>query len=112
MARILISEPDDDVRRLLERMFASLGHEPIAVMMPTPEQLLSADVLVVEPADPIGMVLAQAASIARASLPLICASGAAPPPESAELGVVFATALVKPFTIEQLRAAIERARSA
>ncbi|HSZ06101.1 MAG TPA: hypothetical protein VK778_13005 [Solirubrobacteraceae bacterium] len=107
MARILISEPHDEVRRLLERMVTRLGHEPTAVRMPTPEQLMSADALVVEPAAPIGAVLAQAASIANPALPLICASVAAAPPELAELGVVFAVSLVKPFTVQELGAAIE-----
>jgi CheY-like chemotaxis protein len=107
MARILISEPHEDVRRLLERIVARLGHEPIAVTMPTPEQLTSADVLVVEPAAPIGAVLAQAARLANPSLPLICASVAAVAPELAELGVEFAATLVKPFTADELRAAID-----
>jgi hypothetical protein len=107
MARILISEPRQDVRRLLEHMVARLGHEPMLVRVSAPEQLQSADVLVVEPAAPTGAVLAQAACIVNPSLPLICASVTAPPPELAELGVLFAAALVKPFTTEQLGVAIE-----
>jgi hypothetical protein len=107
MARVLISEPHDDVRRMLERMVTRLGHEPMLVRVPAPEQLQVADVLVVEPAAPTGVVLAQAACIVNPSLPLICASVTAPPPELAELGVVFAAALVKPFTTEQLGVAIE-----
>jgi CheY-like chemotaxis protein len=109
MARILISEPHDDVRRLLERMVTRLGHEPIVVGVPTPEQLMSADLMVVEPAAPVGAVLAQAACIASPSLPLICASVAAAPPELAELGVVFAACLLKPFILRQLAAAIDEA---
>lgn len=108
MARILISESHGDVRRLLERMVTRLGHEPTAVIMPTPEQLTSADVLVVEPADPVGAVLAQAARLANPSLPLICASVAAAAPELAELGVEFAATLVKPFTAEELRSALDQ----
>jgi hypothetical protein len=108
MARILISESHEDVRRLLVRMLSRLGHEPIVVTVPAPGQLLSADVLVVEPAAPIGAVLAQAAGLVNPSLPLICASVAAPPSELAELGVVFAASLAKPFTAEELHAAIGR----
>jgi CheY-like chemotaxis protein len=108
MARILISESHEDVQRLLVRMLRRLGHEPIVVTVPAPEQLLSADVLVVEPAAPIGVVLAQAAGLVNASLPMICASVAAPPAELAELGVVFVTSLVKPFTAKQLDVAIGR----
>jgi hypothetical protein len=89
-------------------MLTRLGHEPILVTVPAPEQLLSADVLVLEPASPVGVVLAQAARLVNPSLPLICASVAGPPAELAELGVVFAASLVKPFTAEQLGAAINR----
>jgi CheY-like chemotaxis protein len=108
MAQVLISESHEDVRRLLVRMLTRLGHEPIVVTVPTPEQLLSADVLLVEPAAPIGVVIAQAAGLANPSLPLICASVTAPPAELAELGVVFTAWLVKPFTAAQLDAAIGR----
>jgi hypothetical protein len=106
MARILISEPHDDVRRLLKRMVTRLGHEPILVWMAESEQLQSADVLMVEPAAPTGVVLAQAARIVNPTLPLICASIDAPPAELADLDVVFAAALLKPFTAQQLSDAI------
>jgi DNA-binding NtrC family response regulator len=109
MARILICESHDAVRQLLERMVARLGHEPIAVRVPGPEELASADVFVLEPAAPIGATMAQAASVIDPSLPLICASVVEPPTDLAMLGVVFAASLVKPFTLEQLSAAIERA---
>lgn len=109
MARILISEPHDDVRRLLERMVTRLGHEPIAIRVPSPRDLTDADVFVVEPVAPLGAVLAQAACIANPSLPLICASVTAPPPRLGELGVVFTASLVKPFTLAQFGAAIEQA---
>jgi DNA-binding NtrC family response regulator len=109
MARILISESHDDVRRLLERMVTRLGHEPIAARSPTPQQLTSADVFILEPAAPIGAVLAQAAHLIDPTLPLICASVTAPPPELAELGISFTATLVKPFTLQQLGGAIELA---
>jgi hypothetical protein len=89
-------------------MLTRLGHEPILVTMPAPEQLLNAEVLVVEPASPVGVVLAQAARLVNPSLTLICVSVAAPPGELAELGVVFAASLVKPFTADQLGVAINR----
>ncbi|HYM45981.1 MAG TPA: hypothetical protein VES65_07455 [Solirubrobacteraceae bacterium] len=90
-------------------MVARLGHEPIAVTAPTPQDLTGADVFVVEPAAPISMVLAQAAHLINPSLPLICASVTVPSPDLAELGVVFAACLVKPFTLEQLDRAIDQA---
>jgi CheY-like chemotaxis protein len=109
MAQILISEPHDEVRRMLKRMVIRLGHDPILVKVPAPAQLQSADLLMVEPAAPTGAALARAACIVNPKLPLVCASVTAPPPELEELGVVFAAALVKPFTAEQLGTAIERA---
>jgi CheY-like chemotaxis protein len=109
MARILICEPHDDVRRLLERMVARLGHEPIVATIPGPEHLTSADVFILEPAEPVGAVFAQAASLAVPELPLICSSVAAPPRELADLDVQFAAYLIKPYTVEQLRVAIEQA---
>jgi len=112
MARILICESHEAVRRLLERMVARLGHEPIAARVPSPEDLRSAEVLLVEPAAPIGATMAQAMSVIDPALPLICASVAEPPAELAELGVAFAASLVKPFTAEQLSEAIEQAMSA
>jgi hypothetical protein len=109
MARILISESHGEVRRLVERMVTRLGHEPIVLRVTAPQQLMYADVLVVEPATPVGAVHAQAMCMVNPSLPIICASITAPPPELAELGVVFAASLVKPFTLEQLGGAIEEA---
>jgi CheY-like chemotaxis protein len=109
MAQILISESHDDLRRLLERMVTRLGHEPVLVRVPAPEQLQSADVLVVEPAAPSGALLSRAACIVNPALPLICASVDGPPPELTELGIEFAATLVKPFTAVQLGAAIDQA---
>jgi CheY-like chemotaxis protein len=109
MAQVLISESHPDVRRMLERMVARLGHEPVLVVVPAPAQLQSADVLVVEPATATGAVLAQAACIVNPRLPIVCASVAGPPRELQELGVPFAAALVKPFTAAQLGVAIDEA---
>lgn len=112
MARVLINEPHDDVRRLLERMILRLGHEPIAVVTPTPQQLMGADVFVLEPAAPIGGVLAQAARLIDPAMPLVCVSVEPPPAELADLGVVFAASVLKPFTLAQLREALDQALTA
>jgi CheY-like chemotaxis protein len=109
MAQILICESHAAVRQLLEQMVARLGHEPITASVPDARQLASADVLLVEPAAASGASIAQAASLANPSLPLICVSVAAPPAELVELGVVFTASLVQPFTSAQLAEAIERA---
>jgi hypothetical protein len=91
---------------MLERMVTRLGHEPILARVSASEQLQRVDVLVVEPAASTGVSLAQAACIVNPTLPLICASVDAPPTGLAEVGVVFAAALLKPFTAEQLSDAI------
>lgn len=109
MAQILIYEPRADARRRLEWMVLHLGHEPVATNAPTPEQLTSADVFLVEPAAPIGAVLAQAAHLIDSTLPIVSVSDAAPPPDLERLGVEFAAALVQPFTLEQLAATLEPA---
>ncbi len=90
-------------------MIARLGHEPITVKRLMPDQLTSADVLLVEPAAPLGAVLAQATHLATPSLPIICSSIAKPSTELAELDIQFSAVLVKPYAGKQLSVAIERA---
>ncbi len=104
----MISEPHRDVRRLLERMIARGGDMPILAEQPTPAKLRSADVLVVETAAPRGAMLAQLARASSPSLPIVCASVTAPSRELSEI-VDFAAVLVKPYTAEQLAAAIDQA---
>jgi hypothetical protein len=109
MATILISEPDPQVQRMLERMAARLGHQPIAVRIPAPFHLTSADVLLAELADPLAMVCAQAVQIANPSVAIVCASVTGPPAELAELGIELEAYLVKPFSSGQLDAVIRQA---
>jgi hypothetical protein len=104
----MISEPHPDVHRLLERMIARAGDEPVVADTPTPAKLRSVDVLVVETAAPGGAMLAQLARAASPSLQIVCASVAVPSRELAEI-VDFAGALVKPYTAEQLMAIIDQA---
>jgi CheY-like chemotaxis protein len=104
----MISETHPEVRRLLERMIARAGDEPIVADEPTPARLRSVDVLVVETAAPRGVMLAQLARAANPSLPIVCASVAVPSQQLAEL-VDFEAVLVKPYTAEQLAVAIDQA---
>jgi len=71
--------------------------------------LTSADLFLLEPVAPLGAALARAARLLAPSMPLICASVQAPPPELLASGVLFEACLAKPFTLEQLGAAIEQA---
>jgi hypothetical protein len=105
MARILISEPHEDVRNLLCRMVTDLGHEALVMDVPTPERFLQADLFLVEPAAPIGAVLAKAAHLIRPGLPIVFVSVEPPP----ELDIEPAGHVMKPFTATQLSDAIDRA---
>jgi two-component SAPR family response regulator len=105
MARILISEPHEDVRKLLVRMVTDLGHEPLVMDVPTPERFLRADLFLVEPAAPVGAVLAKAAHLIRPEMPIVFVSVEPPP----ELDVEPVGHVMKPFTSVQLRDAIDRA---
>lgn len=109
MAKILIVEPSELVRGMLERAVQRLGHEPVNFESSSWECLAEADLVIVEPAAPAGAALAQAVSIAVPAPPLIAASIGAPPVELEELGAVFVARLVKPYTFEQLREAIDAA---
>ncbi len=111
MARILLNESHEDVRRLLERMIARLGHEAVTIEVLDPAQLQGAGALVVEPTATAGALVALGASLADPALPIVCASVAPPPAELVEMGVVFAATLMKPFTTQQLGDAIAVALS-
>jgi hypothetical protein len=94
---------------MLERMVVRLDCKPVVAQEPTPAQLRSVDVLLVETATHRGAMLAQLARAANPSLMIVCASVTMPPEELTELGIGFAAVLVKPFTAEQLEGVIERA---
>lgn len=105
----MISEPHASVRRMLERLVARLGHEAMALDgAPTPAQLRSADILMVEPASS-GVSLARTARAANPSVAIICAGLAVPPAQLDELEPNLAGFVSKPFTPEQLDAAIQQA---
>jgi DNA-binding NtrC family response regulator len=91
------------------RMVARLGYEPVIADLSAQEQLASADVLLLEPAAPLGITLAQAAHFADPPVPIVCASVMGPPAAFAELGIELADALQKPYSSEQLDTAIKRA---
>lgn len=86
-------------------MVLQLGHEPIVLNTPMPEQFIGADLFLVEPSDPIGAVLVKAADLIRPDMPIVFVSVEPPP----ELDVEPAAHVMKPFTSEQLREAIDRA---
>jgi hypothetical protein len=105
MRRILINEPHPEVGVLLTRMVLRLGHEPVLQTEATPGYLDGVEVLIVEPAAPLGALMAKATRRLDPSLPIVCVSVAGPP----QIGVQFSAWLLKPFTQDQLAHAIEHA---
>ena len=99
MARILISEPNPDVRVLFEHMVRRLGHEPLALWSVTPESAATIDLVLVESADPACAELATEARRLRPELPVVAASIFPPGLQS----LVDADAhLLKPFSAGEL----------
>jgi CheY-like chemotaxis protein len=102
MARILIAEPSAAVRQLLEHVITDLGHQAM-----TPAGLsrdLDCDVLLLEPAWPVGCALAWQLLARRSTLPIIFV-GSTKHAKLAET-LVAHTELAKPFALEDLERAI------
>lgn len=104
MARILIVEPHPEVRELLERVIARLGHEAVAGR-PDTVDLVSFDACVLEPAAAAGETAARA--LAEASIPTVCVSIWPPAPELDRLEPV--AYLLKPFSLGDLEQALRDA---
>lgn len=104
MARILISEPNPDVRQLFEHMIRRLGHESLAHLSMTRETAATIDLLLVELADSACADLAIEARRLRPSLPVVAASifpAGSDPPIRPDVH------LLKPFALGELRAVID-----
>jgi DNA-binding NtrC family response regulator len=106
----MISDPHPVVRQILVRMVTRRGYEPVAAgVPPTPAQLRSADVLLVESTAPAGRALARTARAANPTIAII-SEGATPFPERIDRrGAGPTSHLVKPFTIDQLGVALRQA---
>jgi CheY-like chemotaxis protein len=109
MARILISEPNPDVRQLFEHMVRRLGHEPLALWSVTPDMAATIDLMLVESADPACVELAVEARRLHPALPVVAASIFPPETESA---LAPDAHLLKPFALGELRTVLDRFLSA
>ena len=105
MARILISEPNPDVRQLFEHMVRRLGHEPLALWSVTPDTAATIDLMLVESADPACTDLAIEARRLHPVLPVVAVTVLPPAAESALHPDAH---LLKPFALGELRTVIER----
>lgn len=105
MARILISEADPDVRRLLSELVWRLGHEAVVgdQGVDAPPR---ADLLLLDPSSPEAVAVARAAREAQHDLPVIC-MGSVDEDARFVLDGPFAY-LPKPFAVDELERALAR----
>lgn len=103
MARILIAENRQAVRRLMELRVERLGHEPVAW---TGQDVDAAelDAVLVEPADPEALAFARELRRAHPSLPIVISSVRERTLETASLRPT--AHLVKPFALSRLERAL------
>jgi DNA-binding response OmpR family regulator len=110
--RILIADPDRDVSELFGRVIRGTGHKPLVL---TPARLEAeappdVDLLLLEPALPGALQLAQALRARRPNLPIVCASVYEPTsPAIGDLLVLLQPLayLPKPFPLAELKNALE-----
>jgi CheY-like chemotaxis protein len=103
VARVLICEPDPEVRELLERIVTRLGHE----LVPDDAALGDVEAIVVEPAHAPSIERAQAFRAVAGDVPVICASIDFPNGGTKRLQPV--AHLVKPFGLPEIEAALMQA---
>lgn len=104
MPRVLVVEPDAEIRELFSNMLTRLGHDPLAAD-PDRGTLPDCDVVLLEPAWELGTALVRSLLRDRPSLPVVAAS-IFPPHRLAEVDVTPVSHLTKPFTLVQLSEAI------
>jgi DNA-binding response OmpR family regulator len=104
VARILIFEPNPDIRALVELVIRRLGHEPVVsdAGIPDPGDVHAA---VIEPGDGAGIPLSR--RLRERARPVIFTSIF--PPDQNLLALEPVTYLVKPFTLYELETALTTA---
>jgi CheY-like chemotaxis protein len=105
MGRILVLEPEPEVRELFERIVRRLGHEPVREVG-SDSIVAPVDVVLVEPESPRGYAVAREVHGRFPAVPVVCAS-TVPPSGSVRSMLSPREYLVKPFSV----AALERALS-
>ena len=106
MARVLVAEPDPDALALIQHAIVAAGHE--TVLYRPGSELPEVDVMVFEP----GMgqrVVALAKVLATASPPVAVVVVSIQPPELAVHELRPVAYVLKPFSLDELRAAVEKA---
>jgi DNA-binding NtrC family response regulator len=106
MARVLVSEADLDVSRLLAVLVERLGHETVVLASVDSRIPPRADLMLLEPDSPACLEQARIARAESPGLPVISLSLI--PAGGEFLSESPLEFLPKPFTIDQLRAVVER----
>jgi hypothetical protein len=101
VARVLICEPHEDIRALLELVVRRLGHEPVCWSVGDPDPL-NVGAAVIEPGEADGMRIAGVLS--KSGVPVLFTS--IYPPDDAALALQPAAYLVKPFPLYALERAL------
>jgi DNA-binding response OmpR family regulator len=103
VARVLVLEPSEEIRELLGRALARLGHEPVFDGEVDHSEV---DAIIFEPAFARGFAVARAVRERRPDVPLICVTvedrSAAPPLSPAAY-------LQKPFHLAHFEHAVDAA---
>ena len=105
MATILIEDPDQATRSLLELHVLRLGHQPIGQRELAEGE--EPDLMLLEPASRTGLRLAQRLRDRLPQLPILCVSIEGPSADTSELEAI--GHLMKPFRRSQLEQALELA---
>jgi hypothetical protein len=107
MRRVLVLEPYEGIRSVIEMIVKLLGHEPVvAALAGSREELGAIDAVVVEPSSPAARALVEALVAEQPDLPVVCVTIE---PDGCELLPVTPVArLLKPFEVPALSAALER----
>jgi CheY-like chemotaxis protein len=104
VARVLICEPHEDIRALLELVVRRLGHEPVPYMGGSVEHL-HLDAAVIEPGEESAFKVAQ--RLRLRDVPVLFTSIYPAEQEALELNP--SAYLVKPFPLHALERALEAA---
>jgi DNA-binding NarL/FixJ family response regulator len=107
MARFLIIEPHDDIRRLYAAVVRGLGHEPILFDGDFTDR---PDVILVEPSDPDSLQAAERLRHDYPGVAIVCAS-IHEPAYNDVMDLRAVTYLLKPFSLVELIDALELALS-
>jgi CheY-like chemotaxis protein len=107
VARVLVSEPHEDIRSLLAHVVRRSGHEAILHAEGAPLTDEPLDAAIVEPGAADSLALA--AELAQRGVVLVFAS--IYPPDDATLALAPAAYLVKPFALSALEQALREALS-